>query len=171
MAATLVDTLGTVSLDSAAGRKLLRRVASSREEWHFRADAADGWRVSFWRRVDGQPGDAAVTVTVETDATVTVSGRTGDDVKPLHDATAVAVPAAARVHGWGADCRAVAGLLARGWKLAIEHSAGSTTSSGYGLAFQRLELYRYDRRGYMESVGIGETVYVNGGRVIAGPVS
>ena len=171
MIATLVDTFGTVSIDSPAGRKLLRRVATRREDWHFRADAADGWRVTFWRRADGEPGDAAVTVTVETDAAVTVSGRTGDDVRPFHDAEPVAVPAATRAHCWGADCRTIAGLMLAGWKLAIEHGAGSTSSSRHGLAFQRLELYRYDKAGNMETVGIGQTVYAHGGQIIAGPVS
>lgn len=166
--ATATDTFSTVDINTPAGRAFLRRVArESREEWHFMAEAGDGWRVSFWRRVPGsRPGDCDATVTVETNAGVSVGGDTGT-VSPFSDATPVAVPAARRVHCFGAACRTAAALMACGWRLAVEHSAGSTTSSRYGLAFLRLEAYR---NGYMESATIGESVFKDGDRIIAGPV-
>lgn len=167
--ATATDTFSTVDIDTPTGRGFLRRVArESREEWHLMAEAGDGWRVSFWRRVPGsRPGDCDATVTVETTATVSVDGRTGA-VAPFSDADTVTVPAARRVHCFGGECRTAAALLAGGWRLAVEHSAGSTTSSRHGLAFLRLEAYR---NGYTESVTIGEAVFKDGDQIISGPVS
>lgn len=165
--ATATNTFDTVETETPAGRRFLRRVSKRvNEDWHFMADAADGWRVKFYRRVPADTvGDCGATVTVETDAVVIQDGRTGQ-VAPFHDADTVTIPKATRVHCFGPSCRTAAGLMADGWRLAVEHSGGSTSSSRHGLAFVRLEAYR---AGSTESVTIGQTVYRNGERLICGP--
>lgn len=163
------DTFQTVSIDTPAGRRLLRRIAGrSGEGWRFRADDSTGWRVVFSRDVDGAPGDPRVTVTVETDAAVSVDNRdAGPAVRPFLDAEPVAIPAARYVSGGGSTCRTVARFLADGWKLSIDHSAGSTASSRHGLAFSRLEAYT--DAGTI-SATIDTTTYVGGVQVCSGAV-
>jgi hypothetical protein len=167
-------TFQRIELATPAGKKFLRRVARDRtaggrrEEWHMMADSSDGWRVSFWRLVPGAaPGDADYQITVETDAVIVMDGRTGE-VAPFHDAETVTVPAARRVHCYGSDCRTAAALMADGWALSVQHSAGSANSSAVGLAFLSLEVYSHAGE---VSAFIGQTVYRNGLQIIAGPVN
>ena len=163
------DTFQTVSIDTPAGRRLLRRIAGrSGEGWRFRADDSTGWRVVFSREIDGAPGDPRVTVTVETDAEIYVDGhRTGPAVQSFDDCEPVTVPAARYVSGWGGACRTAAYLLADGWRLSVDHSAGSVSSSRHGLAFVRLEAYR---PGGMISATIDTTTFVHGSPVCSGSV-
>ena len=169
MKTTATDTLQTVSIDTPAGRRLLRRIAGrSGEGWRFFADDSTGWRVVFSREIDGAPGDPRVTVTVETDAVISVDNReTGDAVRPFHDAEPVAIPASRYVVGGGTTCRTVARFLADGWRLSVDHSAGSTSSSRHGLAFAKLEAYT--DAGTI-SATIDQTTYVNGAQVCSGAV-
>ena len=163
------DTFQTVSIDTSAGRRLLRRIAGrSGEGWRFRADDSTGWRVVFSREIDGDPGDPRVTVTVETDAAVSVdNSRTGPAVRPFDDSEPVAIPAARYVSAGGTTCRTVARFLADGWNLAVHHSRGSTSSSRHGLAFSMLEAYT--DAGTI-SATIDQTTYVNGAQVCSGAV-
>lgn len=161
-------TAQTVAVDSATGRRLLRRIAKNyREDWRFCAHAATGWRLSFSRKIAGKTGEPDRTLEVETDATITVDERHGER-RPFDDGETVAVPPARYVAGGGTDARTVARFLADGWRLAIEHSAGSTTSSRHGLAFVRFVAYR---DGYTVSATICETVTVNGSTVCRGCAS
>lgn len=170
---TVADfTAQTVAVDSPAGRRLLRRIAKGeknwRDGWRFCAHASTGWRLSFVRTIAGATGEPDRTVDVETDATISVDMMRISDRRPFDDGETVTVPAARYVAGGGATARTVARFLADGWRLAIEHSAGSTASSRHGLAFVRFVAYR---DGYTVSATIDETVAVNGSTVCRGSVS
>lgn len=171
MKTTAADTFQSVAIDTPAGRRLLRRIAADGkrgEGWRFRADDSTGWRVVFSRDVDGAPGDPRVTVTVETDAEIYVDRhRTGPAVRSFDDCEPVNVPAARYVSGWGGACRTVAHFLADGWRLSVDHSAGSVSSSRHGIAFIRLEAYR---SGWTISATIDTTVCVDGAQVCSGSV-
>lgn len=171
MIATATDTITRLDLSTPEGKRFLRRVATRPgEDWHFRAEASDGWRVNFWRRAKPEAaGDSEVNITVDTDETILVQGRTGL-VKSFSDSSEVIVPSARRAHAWGVDCRTIAALLAEGWKLEVYHNSGSTSSSHHGLAFLSLQMYRRTKTGE-QAVTIGDSTFKDGQQIISGPVS
>lgn len=166
-----MTTASVLDLDTKEGKKFLRRVLRNRhEEWRLSARESEEWRVLFWRRVPARDaGDRDGYVSVPTDIFVKQYGNTGHGVKPFDDARPVTVPKCTSVtlHEW--DVRTVAKLLLDGpWGFEVSHSAGSTSSSQYGLAFIRLSLHQRTGGDWHE-VQIGsESVFIHGSRIVAG---
>lgn len=170
------STIQSITIDSKEGRAFLRKVARSRhewrEEWHFRASPETDWKIVFSRTVKGDVGEPDVCVTVETDAVVSLYGKTGL-VRSFDDSDEVRVPQATVARLSGPDARTAASLLLDDWRFEVLHSAGSTSSSKHGLAFLSLHV---EKRGLKaddnwDSLEIGSaSVLVNGDFVVRGAV-
>lgn len=124
-----------ISLDSREGKSLLRKVAKIPSYgprfvgWTITAHERDGWRLKFKR--EGNKPEVEV---FETDYVLPLTGEYGDAVKPFDDSNPVIVPKARSIWCYHSQARAVATLLLGGWRLKIQHSAGSTGSSKHGIA-------------------------------------
>lgn len=166
----------TVSLDSKEGKAFLRKVARTRHEWRnewrLRAGPDTDWHVTFSRTIAGDVGEPDQYVEVRTDSVVQIYGESGLR-KAFHDAKPVIVPQAQYCCLSGSDARTAAKLLLDGWRFRVSQSAGSTSSSEYGLAFLSLTA---EKRGTgvddnWDTVEIGSaSVFVNGSFVIRGAV-
>jgi hypothetical protein len=134
MATTLLDTFDSVTLDSAAGRKFLRRVVNRPgEDWRFWASEDTQWVGEFRRTVEAKAGDTRAVVTIATDHIVGVYGKHGTVGE---DGDVAVIPAALFVH---ADGGTVATLLLAGFRLRLSYCRGSIASRAEGLAFVSLD--------------------------------
>lgn len=159
-------TCQSISTETPTGKKLLRKIARHQQrwddEWSLRAGEDTDWKVVFHRRIEGDLGEPDATVDVETDSIVLMRGETGR-VKAFSDSQEVTIPECSSVF-LGRDVSLAAKFLLDGWRLQVTHSAGSTHSSEYGLAFVYLSLVKG-----LDEIKIGScTVLVNGTLVCGG---
>lgn len=170
-------TLQRVELDTKEGKRFLRRVIRENEElrcnemWSVDACPAQGWKLRFYRTVKGDIGDPDREVEVMTDETVGIPRESEcGEVKAFEDSQPVIIPHPTRLWLNMSPVSTLAEHLAKGGKVRIEASAGSTTSSCSGLAFLTLDLTSRCKTGRTSCVTLSQTVFINGRTVCSGAV-
>jgi hypothetical protein len=146
---------------TTSDRRLLRSIVRTQRslDWGFSARASDGWVVVF--------RDSKTGAEYRTEHVVR-NNVTGGWTPPFDDAQPVFLPSPYSVSGYGSDARVVAKLLADGWRLRIEGSRGSVSSSEHGIGSLHLVAYE---PGVGVEVRVGsESLYVGGRRVWFGTV-
>lgn len=160
-----------IEVGTPAGKAALRRIARGKSsEWYLVAGDSTQWKLRFVRRIDGKIGEPDQTVEIDTDLHVSREGERGV-VRGSSDSEEVIIPEATAASLFGTDVCTVAQFISEGWRLSVEHSSGSITSSKHGLAFRRLCLNRVDKCGRWDTVDVGATnVLINGTTVVGGAV-
>lgn len=158
-----------VSTESPEWRKLLRRIVKDRgDKWTARASAPE-WTLEFNRTVAGKLGEPDCNVRIGTDCRVYCPGSSQfGEKQSFHDSKPVLIPQPSRLFLHDFRTAVVAHLLLNGARLSISPSSGSTSSSFHGLSFVTLEA-EFSQVSYA-SVEIGATAYVDGRRIITGPL-
>lgn len=148
--ATATDAVVAIDLKSRHGRRLLKRIASGKEDWRLVTLPRVDWRIVLIRATSGLDETEIVTserVTIE---------------RPFRDE--YDLPAVECVGAWllGSDVATAARLLLDGWRFRIRHHPGSESSrelkmqivefvavppfGGHGLAIGGATLYDADWR-------------------------
>ena len=166
-----MTTFQSVQVGTKEGKAFLRKIIKHNErcmmneEWRAYAGPSNNWCWRFSRTIKGEVGEPDQHVEVQTDAKVCLpsDSKTGCEVQSFHDSKPVWVsrPRACYMNG---DTAVVAKLLADGWAFEIEASAGSTSSSEYGIATYNV-FAKMPNSYYGVYVG-GETITVNGKQVV-----
>lgn len=162
-------TFQTVSTDSPEWRKLLRRIIRDRGDgWTIRATSPE-WRIEFRREIKGKLGEPDQEIRISTDARITCPADSRFGLKQsFDDSKPVEIPKPDRCWLRYSSVSTVCHLLLNGGRLEIDPSSGSTSSSHHGLSFVALAVVFPDVS--YSRAEIGCTVYVNGRRVISGPL-
>lgn len=175
---SLVKDPPSIVLDSPEGRRFLRRVASPRrrlkDRWQIFAGDNSGWKVLFVTERLNPRTRKSRRIIVETDATMTLDGQTGERVVAGADdqPATVIVPRAryVRLESW--ETTIAARLLVDGWRLSIRHHAGSPKSASLGLGFAEVVARPPVEWNTVGDVTVGsQTITKNGITIVRGACS
>ena len=131
-------TMTRISLDTAEGKKFLRRVKTRKEDWSAKADKESEWNLEFFRTVKGEVGDPDEEVIVQTDCKIAVDERDFGIEKKNQlgtEETPVTVPHINRIRfEYDSKMRLLCKSLLDGMNLEVVVNRGSINSRQHGVA-------------------------------------